>query len=165
MTKLSPRFTENMPIREYEINYSKGVSDTKNYSLIELENGLRVLLVSEQQVYDDDNRLKESQRAAVALSVQVGTSHDPVSFMGGAHFLEHVLFMGSEKYSIENEYDEFISAHGGSTNAFTECEYSCFVFDVLPQSLEPAIDRYSWMVIAILPNSHPSDSFPFFINL
>lgn len=55
---------------------------------------------------------------------------------GLAHYLEHMLFMGSTKYPDENEYDSFISASGGSTNAFTECEYTLYHFDVLPRHLE-----------------------------
>ncbi len=55
---------------------------------------------------------------------------------GLAHYLEHMLFMGSDKYPDENEYDSFISKSGGSSNAFTECEYTLYHFDVLPQHLE-----------------------------
>lgn len=44
--------------------------------------------------------------------------------------------MGSSKYPDENEYDSFISKSGGSSNAFTECEYTLYHFDVLPQHLE-----------------------------
>ena len=47
-----------------------------------------------------------------------------------AHFLEHMIFMGSKKYPGENEYEEFISRNGGSTNAFTELEQTCYYFDI-----------------------------------
>lgn len=39
---------------------------------------------------------------------------------GLSHYLEHMLFMGSEKYPDENEYDSYLTKHGGSSNAFTE---------------------------------------------
>jgi predicted Zn-dependent peptidase len=39
---------------------------------------------------------------------------------GISHYLEHMLFMGSEKYPDENEYDSYLSEHGGASNAFTE---------------------------------------------
>lgn len=39
---------------------------------------------------------------------------------GLSHYLEHMLFMGSKKYPSENEYDDFISKHGGFSNAYTE---------------------------------------------
>lgn len=44
--------------------------------------------------------------------------------------------MGSAKYPDENEYDSFISQMGGSSNAFTECEYTLYHFDVLPKHFE-----------------------------
>lgn len=39
---------------------------------------------------------------------------------GLSHYLEHMLFMGSKKYPDENEYDSYLTKHGGSSNAFTE---------------------------------------------
>lgn len=39
---------------------------------------------------------------------------------GLSHYLEHMLFMGSKKYPDENEYDSFLTKHGGASNAFTE---------------------------------------------
>lgn len=65
------------------------------------------------------------------ISCQTNGSHQ-----GLAHYLEHMLFMGSTKYPDENEYDSFISKSGGGSNAFTECEYTLYHFDVLPQHLE-----------------------------
>lgn len=53
-----------------------------------------------------------------------------------AHYLEHMLFMGSTKYPDENEYDSFLSQSGGSSNAFTECEFTLYHFDVLPEHVE-----------------------------
>ena len=60
------------------------------------------------------------EQAAAALAVGVGSFCDPVDVQGLSHYLEHMLFMGSEKYPDENEYDSFLARHGGSSNAFTE---------------------------------------------
>lgn len=49
---------------------------------------------------------------------------------GLSHYLEHMLFMGSTKYPDENEYDEFIQKNGGSSNAFTELEFTNYHFEV-----------------------------------
>lgn len=62
--------------------------------------------------------------AAVSLAVNVGCFNDPHSRQGIAHFLEHMIFMGSSKYEDENEFSNFIAAHGGYTNAYTEWEYT-----------------------------------------
>ena len=52
------------------------------------------------------------------------TFNDPCFWdsTGLAHLLEHVLFMGCKKYPSENEYDNFLSKHGGSSNASTDYE-------------------------------------------
>jgi Insulinase (Peptidase family M16) len=39
---------------------------------------------------------------------------------GISHYLEHMLFMGSKRYPDENDYDEYLNKHSGSSNAFTE---------------------------------------------
>ena len=59
---------------------------------------------------------------------------------GLSHYLEHMLFMGSAKFPDENSYDAFLSAHAGSSNAYTELvrcreawkEVACLIlFDML----------------------------------
>jgi hypothetical protein len=54
------------------------------------------------------------------LAVGVGSFCDPEQLQGLSHYLEHMLFMGSEKFPNENEYDEYLTKNGGSCNAFTE---------------------------------------------
>lgn len=39
-----------------------------------------------------------------------------------AHALVAVVFMGSEKYPDENDFDAFLKLHGGFSNAYTDCE-------------------------------------------
>ena len=46
--------------------------------------------------------------AAASLCVNVGSFSDPDDLPGLAHFLEHMAFMGSEKYKQENAFDEFL---------------------------------------------------------
>lgn len=73
---------------------------------------------------------------------------DPREFPGLAHFLEHMLFLGTEKYPEENAYHKFIHEHGGSSNAFTSSEFTNFHFDVTPAYLAPALDRFAQFFIA-----------------
>ncbi|RWW10413.1 hypothetical protein GW17_00026040 [Ensete ventricosum] len=56
-------------------------------------------------------------------------------------FVEHMLFMGSSEFPDENEYDHYLSKHGGSTNAFTETEYTCYYFEVNREYLKGALKR------------------------
>ena len=79
---------------------------------------------------DDDNNTSSGLRsAACALSVCVGSFFDPPSHPGLSHFLEHMLFMGTEKYPSENHYDSTLSKWGGYDNAYTELETTVFNFD------------------------------------
>ena len=55
----------------------------------------------------------------MALTVNTGSFDDPPERQGLAHFLEHMIFMGSEAYPEEASYSEHISESGGSCNAFT----------------------------------------------
>ena len=59
-------------------------------------------------------------QAAAAMVVGVGSLSDPANMQGLSHYLEHMLFMGSEKFPDENDYDSFLSKNGGGSNAYTE---------------------------------------------
>lgn len=46
----------------------------------------------------------EALKSSAALSMGVGSFKDPLTSQGLAHYLEHMLFMGTTKYPDENEY-------------------------------------------------------------
>ena len=81
--------------------------------------------------------------AAAAMVVGVGSMYDPPECQGMAHFLEHLLFMGSQKYPEENTYDSFMSKHGGSDNAFTELEHTVYHFELPQEHLLQALDIFA----------------------
>eukprot|EP00752_Nemacystus_decipiens_P004086 g3739.t1 len=97
------------------------------------------------------------KKAAAAMAVGVGNLSDPENCQGLAHYLEHMLFMGSSKYPDENEYDSFMSKSGGGSNAYTECEYTLYHFDVLPQHLEKALDIFAQFFVSPLMKADSSD--------
>lgn len=70
-----------------------------------------------------------------------GSLSDPDELPGLAHFCEHMLFLGTEKYPCENEYNKFLSEHGGGSNAATSSEHTTYYFDVVPEHFEGALDR------------------------
>jgi insulysin len=80
-------------------NIIKSKSDKRTYKHLVLGNKLEAILISDM----------EADKSAAALDVRVGCSLDSKEFFGTAHFLEHMLFMGSEKYPSENDYMEYIS--------------------------------------------------------
>lgn len=65
--------------------------------------------------------------------------------------------MGSEKYPAENHYDSFVTAHGGSCNAFTEGEYTVYSFDVLSNAFAEALDIFAQCIIAPKLNTSALD--------
>ena len=98
-----------------------------------LSNQLRCLLIQ------DD----EADKSCAALDVHVGASLDPKPLYGTAHFLEHMLFMGTEKYPSENEYAEFITNNGGYNNAFTSLTDTNYHFEVSNEAFGEALDRFA----------------------
>ncbi len=115
-------------------------SDKRSYKPLILDNGLQVLLVSDP----------DTSKAAVSLNVDVGSGADPAGREGLAHFVEHMLFLGTGKYPEADAYQSFISERGGQHNAYTAFEDTNYFFDVSADALYPAMDRFSQFFIAPL---------------
>jgi insulysin len=94
--------------------------DQRKYETYELPNGLKVLLCSDPT----------STTAAVGMNVHVGACSDPVEIPGLAHFCEHMLFLGTEKYPEEDSFAKFLSSNGGYNNAFTDSEKTVYYFEM-----------------------------------
>uniref|UniRef100_A0A8C7DCC1 Nardilysin b (N-arginine dibasic convertase) n=1 Tax=Oncorhynchus kisutch TaxID=8019 RepID=A0A8C7DCC1_ONCKI len=105
--------------------------------------------LDEEQEGKQKKRSSEKQSAA-ALCISVGSFSDPEDLPGLAHFLEHMVFMGSEKYPAENGFDAFLKKHGGSDNASTDCERTIFQFDVQRKYFREALDRWAQFFICPL---------------
>ena len=116
----------------------QGASDPRQYHSLRLSSGLRVLLVSDP----------DASKAAAALAVAVGSRNDPDLRLGLAHFLEHMLFLGTDRYPESGEYQQFITSHGGRYNAYTGFEHSNYFFEIDPDHLSGALDRFARFFIA-----------------
>ncbi len=101
---------------------------------------------------EDDDSLEDDglRKAAAALVVGAGSFHDPPFAQGMAHFLEHMLFMGTTKYPGENEYDLFLSKNSGSDNAYTELEHTMYHMEVCQEKFFTALDMLSQFFISPL---------------
>jgi secreted Zn-dependent insulinase-like peptidase len=119
---------------------TKSERDARQYRYLMLNNKLRVLLISDPH----------AEKAAAALDVHVGHNQNPSARPGLAHFLEHMLFLGTEKYPQAGEYQAFISQHGGRYNAYTAPEHTNYFFDIDSDQLAPALDRFAQFFIAPL---------------
>lgn len=130
----------------HSLNLNKDVekspNDKNEYAYFSLANNLQVFLISD----------KEADKAAASLDVKVGSSDDPSDYPGLAHFLEHMLFLGTEKFPEPDAYQKFISEHGGGHNAYTSLENTNYFFDVQADFLEQALDRFAQQFTAPLFN-------------
>ena len=123
-----------------KIQLMQSPNDKRQYLALTLSNDLPVLLVHQQ----------DAEKSAAALTVNVGHFDDPAERQGLAHFLEHMLFLGTENYPDAGEYQHFINHHGGSHNAWTGTEHSSFFFDIDTDYFEQALDRFADMFRAPL---------------
>jgi len=172
----------------------KSENDKKEYRVIQLENGLKCLLIAdlsyplekldEEEAEEEDeegsdeegeeeeesedgdsdgesedeeggrpgggSRATGLKMAAAGLSVHMGSFSDPEDIPGLAHFLEHMVFMGSKKYPDENGFDSFIAKHGGFDNASTDTETTVFYFESPRRYFQEGLDRFAQFFIAPL---------------
>jgi secreted Zn-dependent insulinase-like peptidase len=115
------------------VSLIKSENDQRSYRRLTLENQLDVLLISDP----------DADKAAVALDLYMGSYQNPEHTEGLAHFLEHMLFLGTQRYPLAGEYQTFISEHGGSHNASTSLEHTNYFFSIDADYLEDALDRFA----------------------
>ncbi|KAJ2712614.1 metalloprotease, partial [Coemansia spiralis] len=145
--KFVPRMTttQGLPFEEYAGVLEQSESDTREHRLIRLPNNLVAVCVHDL----------DASAAAAVLSVNVGNMANPPELPGMAHFLEHMLFMGTKKYPSENEYMQFLANNSGYRNAYTTDTQTTYLFDVPNGALDGALDRFSRFFIdpLMLPGS------------
>uniref|UniRef100_A0A7S1AFQ0 Uncharacterized protein n=1 Tax=Noctiluca scintillans TaxID=2966 RepID=A0A7S1AFQ0_NOCSC len=118
-------------------NVRKPITDHREYVATTFDNGLRVLAVS-------DN---EANKAAFAVAVDVGSFEDPEPLQGLAHFCEHMLFLGSEKYPEESTFSNHLDVYGGEHNAYTSTEHTVYYNDINIEGLAHGLDIFAQFFI------------------
>lgn len=108
-----------------------------NIGKLILANGLQVCIIS-------DPEMEESMGA---LSVAAGAWDDPKEFSGMAHFVEHLVFLGSKTYPKEDGFLEYIQQRGGKCNASTLKDRTTYGFSVNTIGLQEALDRFAHFFI------------------
>lgn len=116
-----------------ELGVAISPNDDRTYALLELANGLEVMLVSDPTV----------EKSAAALSVGLGAAADPDEYPGMAHYLEHMLFMGSAQYPDPDGFMAFTAEHGGLSNAYTGLDITNYMMAVENDAFPEALDRFS----------------------
>lgn len=125
---------------EYEVITNKATLPLLTPSLanaktmkIRLSNGLEAYLFSDPEV----------DKSSAGLTVLAGSWDEPEDHPGLAHFLEHMLFLGTHKYPKEGEYNRYISEHDGQSNAFTSDSSTSYMFSIDNKAFPVALDRFS----------------------
>lgn len=108
-------------------------NDQRQYKTFMLDNKLEVVLVSDPAV----------EKSAASLSVGVGMLQDPMMQQGMAHYLEHMLFLGTERYPDTAGYSSFMTQNGGAHNAYTWMDVTNYMFEINNPAFDEALDRFS----------------------
>ena len=96
-----------------------------------LANGLRVSL----------RHAPGLQRCAAVLRVAAGSHDAPSAWPGLAHFLEHLLFLGTERFPAADGLMAYVQRHGGQLNARTNDRHTDYFFELPPQTFAGGLER------------------------
>ena len=94
-----------------------------------LDNGIRIV----------SHEMPEHRSVSLGIWVENGSRHESEAENGISHFIEHLLFKGTERRSAAQIAEE-MDAVGGVLNAFTSKEHTCYYAKVLDENLPLAID-------------------------
>jgi len=109
----------------------KSPNDNREYEYLKLDNGLQCIIISDTT---------ESMCGA-CLNVNIGSVNEKIE--GLAHFLEHMVFMGSKKYPESNDFMSSINSNGGKTNAYTSDTDTNYHFTVDTSSFIDILDKFA----------------------
>ncbi|KAF7456970.1 Insulinase (Peptidase family M16) family protein [Cryptosporidium felis] len=129
VTRRDPRVLEVVEDSRFE--KSEGCSFKCKFQ--KMSNGLENFLVSCEKL----------SGTSINLVVKVGSAMEGREVDGLAHFLEHSLFLGTERFPGQNEFGRFVRSHGGGTNAATDVTMTHYSVSIPNQFLEETLDRFS----------------------
>lgn len=86
------------------------------------------------------------KRSAAALRVHAGSHDAPPKWPGLAHFLEHLFFLGTARFPLEDGLMRYVQSVGGHVNASTRERTTDFFFEVPTTALDSALERLCQML-------------------
>lgn len=101
---------------------------------IQLSNGLRVVM----------EQIPTCRSVSFGIWVKTGSRNESPDINGITHFIEHMMFKGTDRFDARAIAEQF-DAIGGNVNAFTSKEYTCYYAKVLDDHLPIAVDVLSDM--------------------
>lgn len=105
----------------------------EGYTRTSLAGGLTLLVVPMQGVAS----------VTILAMVRTGSRDEPAQLAGISHFLEHMVFKGTQKYPTAHAVTSTIDAVGGEFNAFTSKEFTGFYIKLAAQHLRKGMDVLS----------------------
>lgn len=106
------------------------------HELFTLKNGTRVVLVPQ----------KDTKAVTVLAYFAVGSRYEPLPLWGGSHFLEHMMFKGTEKRPTTEHLSKQLDAVGADYNAFTSKDHTAYYIKIDGRHTELALDLLSDML-------------------
>lgn len=100
-----------------------------------LENGLEVITIK-----------KDTQISSINIGVKVGALNETLNEKGISHYIEHMLFKGTENRTFQKLNDD-LEALGGEYNAYTDFSQTVYSISCLEDELKSAIEILSDMLI------------------
>lgn len=104
---------------------------------IQLRNGIRVV----------GEEIPTLRSVSIGVWVKTGSRYETQRENGVSHFLEHMFFKGTDRYSAK-ELAQVFDDLGGQVNAFTSKEYTCFYSRVLDEHFTIALDTLANMLLS-----------------
>ncbi len=114
---------------------AKTLYDETNYSKVVYENGLTLI----------SQNMTHLRSISVGVWVLVGSRYENHSNMGICHFIEHTVFKGTRRRKAL-QIAKALENVGGSLNAFTGKEQTCYYANILSEDLPLALDVISDLV-------------------
>jgi len=108
-------------------------NETRIFETLVLDNGIKTVFVEDKLL----------ERTIISVAVKVGSLANPKEYQGLAHFLEHMLFLGSKKYPDETHFENAIKKYGGSSNAYTDHFETVYYFSAFNDGIEELMDIFS----------------------
>ena len=115
------------------LSINKPKFDLRTFKGGQLSNGIKYVLINDSSL----------EKSYISVCIKIGSYANPKEFGGLAHFLEHMLFMGSKKYPDENYYSRRLNELGGYSNAYTGVLETVYYFNVFDNGLAEIIDIFS----------------------
>lgn len=106
-------------------------------SIQTLKNGLRIVTVEMPHLHS----------AELAIYLKVGGRNDPPGKEGLSHFLEHILFRGSDTFASSQQIENAFEAIGGAPNASTDADSTCFYSRLHPDYISRGMEIFASMLM------------------